>query len=162
MKLRKPFAENKNYNCFGCSPNNIHGLQMDFEDRGDLIYSEWKPDRKFEGFENILHGGIQSALLDEIAAWCIQVHAETSGVTSRLNIQYLKPVRVNQGNITLTASISKRSKRIVTVDVKLYSNEGVLCTSGEIDYFVYPKEVAERKLKYPGKEAYLPIEERSE
>ena len=30
VKINNPYAERKDYNCFGCSPNNEHGLQMEF------------------------------------------------------------------------------------------------------------------------------------
>ena len=59
------------YNCFGCASDNKHGLKMEFYEDGDEIVSKWKPDSCYQGWLDTLHGGIQSVLLDEIAAWAI-------------------------------------------------------------------------------------------
>ena len=35
IKLKNPYAEYKEYNCFGCSPTNPSGLKMEFHEDGD-------------------------------------------------------------------------------------------------------------------------------
>ncbi len=72
-KIRNPYVDLKGYNCFGCSPNNIQGLHMHFEEHGEKIISEWTPKMQFQGYKNVLHGGIQATLMDEIASWCVQI-----------------------------------------------------------------------------------------
>lgn len=70
-KIRNPFALHKSqdYNCFGCSPDNEIGLNLEFWDTGDEIITQWMPDNKFVGYKNVLHGGIQATIMDEIASW---------------------------------------------------------------------------------------------
>ena len=36
---------------------------------------------EFAGFHDILHGGIQATMMDEIASWVVLVKLDTSGVT---------------------------------------------------------------------------------
>ena len=66
-KIFNPYRDLKGYNCFGCSLNNMDGLRLEFIEDGEYLKSEWQPEDKFQGYINILHGGIQATLLDEIA-----------------------------------------------------------------------------------------------
>jgi len=61
------------YQCFGCAPHNHNGLQMSFAEDGEYVVSEWEPKDYFQGYYNVLHGGIQATLMDEIASWLVQI-----------------------------------------------------------------------------------------
>lgn len=67
-KLNNPFVDRADYYCFGCSPKNDIGLKMEFYEDGEYIKSYWKPDMRYQGYKNILHGGVQTLLMDEIAS----------------------------------------------------------------------------------------------
>ncbi len=72
IKIVNPFIElgrGHDYNCFGCSPFNEIGLQLDFWEDGDYLVAKWQPRKSLEGWMGVLHGGIQATLLDEIAGW---------------------------------------------------------------------------------------------
>jgi uncharacterized protein (TIGR00369 family) len=149
QKISNPYRKIKGYNCFGCSPDNPDGLRMEFYEKDDEIISEWEPSFKFHGYLNILHGGIQSTLIDEIACWVVLIKLKTGGVTARLDIRMKKPVPANKGKIILKAHLVKVNRRIAEVDVALYSPDGILCTTGTASYFIYPQEEAVRSLNYP-------------
>ena len=70
-KISNGYVSLKDYNCFGCSPNNGNGLRLHFYSEGDFVISKWTPTHDFEGYHNVLHGGIQATLLDEIANWSV-------------------------------------------------------------------------------------------
>ena len=76
------------YNCFGCSPNNPFGLRMEFYEDGDELSVRGNRARSLPGFHDILHGGIQATMMDEIASWVVLVKMDTAGVTYRLNTRY--------------------------------------------------------------------------
>lgn len=46
-KLYNPFSSLPGFYCFGCSPDNHHGLKMDFFEDGDAIVSTWEPSDYF-------------------------------------------------------------------------------------------------------------------
>lgn len=143
------------YLCFGCSPYNKNGLKLDFFDRGENeIGCWWKPEKQFEGFHNVLHGGIQATLHDELAAWAVYTKCNTSGVTKSLKIEYLKPVFLSNGKILITATIEELTEKTARLSTKLYNAEEVLCSGGEIVYFIFPEAVARRKHMYPGVNAF--------
>ena len=52
--------------CFICGDNNDIGLKARFYFDGDKAHTETVAERRFEGYADIYHGGITSALLDEV------------------------------------------------------------------------------------------------
>ena len=148
-KISNPFRYYEGYNCFGCSPNNPIGLHMEFIEEGDELVSTWNPAPNFQGWYNVLHGGIQSTLMDEIASWIVFVKLKTSGVTSHLEVKYKKAVPSNKGAITIRAKLIEMKRNIAIVDVKLFSPDNELCTIATVKYFTFPQEVAKEKLWYP-------------
>jgi acyl-coenzyme A thioesterase PaaI-like protein len=151
-KISNPFRNYDGYNCFGCSPNNPIGLHMEFIEEGDELISTWDPAPNFQGWYNVLHGGIQSTLMDEIASWIVFVKLKTSGVTAQLEVKYKKAVPSNMGSIKLRARLIEMQRNIAIVDVKLYGPDNELCTTATVKYFTFPQEVAKEKLWYPESE----------
>lgn len=156
-KILNPFAKafGDDYQCFGCSPHNSIGLQVDVWQEDDSVICQWTPKKRYEGYPNLLHGGIQATLLDEIASWVVYAIVGTAGVTSDMNIRYRKPVQVTEGGIKLVAKVLEQSHRIVSVDAKLYTAAGEVGSEATVRYFVFPENVAREKYSYPGKEAFF-------
>ena len=136
-KIENPFLGREDYNCFGCSPNNPRGLKMEFWEEGENIVSLWKPHINFGGYKNILHGGVHSALMDEIAGWYVSYKLRKQGVTCNLEVRYKKPAKVDEGDLKLTASFDKIERNIVSIKVMLYNSVGELCSSGIVKYFLF-------------------------
>lgn len=148
-KIKNPYLKVDGYCCFGCSPDNSNGLRMDFYEDGDEIFSEWEPVKHFQGYVNVLHGGIQSTLMDEIACWVVLIKLKTGGVTSGIDIKLKRPVYTNMGKIKLRASLVEVNKRIAKVKVDLFDAADKLCTTGYINYFTFPLEDSIKNLSYP-------------
>jgi len=155
-KIFNPYKGMDGYNCFGCSPDNEHGLQMHFFEEGDFLFSEWEPKGFLQGYHNILHGGIQATLIDEIGSWLVMIKLKTAGVTSQLIVRYLKPVRIlKTGSIMLKASLTSFEKNLATVHVELFDAERVKCAEGDPVYFVYPERIAKKRLFFPEYKAFF-------
>ena len=148
-KILNPYTKIDDHNCFSCSPGNDQGLKMKFFEDGEYIISDWEPTGFLQGFHNILHGGIQATLMDEIGSWFVQVKMKTAGVTSNMNIRYLKPVSIVNGNIKLKASLIQKRRNLVDLHVELFDAEGKLCSQGDLTFFTYSKEVSQKELYYP-------------
>lgn len=154
QKLSNPFIQSDGYNCFGCSPHNEHGLKLSFTDKGDHIEAQWTPNKNFQGYKNILHGGIQTTLLDEIASWTVYTKVGTAGVTSKLEIKFLRPVFIDGSEIILKAFLKCVEKRTAILETFLYDAKEKLCAEATIEYFLYPEELARKKLFFPGTENF--------
>jgi uncharacterized protein (TIGR00369 family) len=153
-KLRNPFAGSQGYNCFGCSPDNPVGLRLQFIDEGEYLTATWKPEDHFQGYHNLLHGGIQSTLMDEIASWFIYVKMKTAGLTSRLEVRYKKPVYTNKGAIKLKARMKSQRRNLVDVEVSLYDSDDQLCAFGIVQYFTFSEKVAREQFLYPDHDSF--------
>lgn len=156
QKIYNPFILNErpDYNCFGCSPKNELGLQLEFRDTGEELVTSWEPKEWLVGYNNILHGGIQATLLDETAAWVVLTKCKTAGVTTEINVKYLKPVLITKGKIEVRSALDRIEESIAVIRGSLFDGEGVCCATAEIKYFCYPEAVARRKLHYPGVAAF--------
>ncbi|WP_455383430.1 PaaI family thioesterase [Salinispira pacifica] len=152
--VRNPFVGVEGYNCFGCSPDNSHGLKMTFVRDDDRVVCRWEPRSWFQGYVQVLHGGIQTTLMDETASWFIMTVIGTAGVTAGLSVRFLRPVRVDEGRVSLEASLQERSDKRAVVQVELFDSSGELCSVGECEYALYPPKVAARRLHYPGQAAF--------
>lgn len=149
-KIINPWLGMEGYFCFGCAPDNEAGVRMEFYEDGDEVVSVWKPEPKYQGWTNTLHGGIQATLLDEISAWTIARKLQTTGVTSKMELRYLKPVHTTDEYLVLRASIAEQKRNIVTVNACICNREGEVCTKTVCIYFTFPKEKALRELHFSG------------
>ncbi|RPI44498.1 MAG: PaaI family thioesterase [Bacteroidetes bacterium] len=152
--LKNPYAGLPGYNCFGCSPSNPAGLKMQFREEGGEVVSEWEPAGNFQGFHDILHGGIQATMMDEISSWYVFARMDTAGVTSRLTVRYRKPVHLSAGTITLRAGLKEQRRNMAIIGVSLRDGNGDLCSEGELEYFLLSPEKAREKMHYPGREGF--------
>jgi uncharacterized protein (TIGR00369 family) len=152
-KIINPYNKDLNM-CFGCSQKNPIGLKLQFTENEEFIIAEWQPSEIYQGYSNILHGGIIATLLDETGGWCVSVKVGTAGVTSEMKTKYLAPVYINRGTITLKASIAEQTSRTAKINCFLYDGHFKLCAEAIAEYFIYPSEIAARKFMYPGREAF--------
>ena len=130
------------YNCFACAPHNPNGLKMEFYEDGDDIVCLWTPNRNFEGWHNTLHGGIQATLIDETAGWVISRKFQTSGMTTALNIKYLKSVASGSDHqIEIRACVREVKRTFVFLDVKLMC-DGELCSTADVTFYCFSKQRA--------------------
>lgn len=156
-RIVNPFikGESLEYKCFGCSPYNKIGLHLEFYEDEDFIISEWYPHWQFEGYVNVLHGGIQTTLLDEIASWAVYVKCKTAGVTSSLSVRYRKPVFLSDGKITIKARLDSINRRIATIKAWIENSHGDVMAEADIAYYLFSEKEAAEKYNYPGYDEFF-------
>lgn len=154
-EIKNPYTSIEGYQCFGCAPGNRNGLRMQFFEDGENVVSLWQPEAHFQGYGNILHGGIHASLLDEAAAWAVFVKLGTSGMTTSLNIRYKRPAFTDRGSLRIEAALSSLDGHLATIATRLLDGDGKLCSEADVVYFTYPEKMARKKLFYPGKEAFF-------
>ena len=133
-RILNPWTGIKEYNCFGCSPDNPMGLHMQFFEDGDDVVCRWTPQAQFQGWVNVMHGGILAALIDETCGWVVTRKCQTAGFTTALNLRYKKKVSVTS-EITIRARVKRQVRNLVFIDAELSDGEDV-CTTGEATYFL--------------------------
>lgn len=152
-KLNNPFTTIHEYHCFGCDPHNHIGLNLEFTDCGDFVETRWTPGKDYEGWVNVLHGGIQATIMDEVAGWIVFAKIGRSGVTARLDVRYKKAVLISDGEIRAVARLKSYERNLATIEVDLLQKES-LAASATIQYFVFSDQVSREKFFYPGIDAF--------
>ncbi len=153
-KIKNPFTKLAGYNCFACSPENPIGLKLEFFEEGEDFYCYWEPHHDFEGWNDVLHGGIQATLMDEIASWIVFVKLKTAGVTSRMDVKLKRPALISKGKFKLKAIIKEIKRNIAFIEVDLFDGENVVCANGTLQYYLYPEKIAREKMNFPGPECF--------
>jgi acyl-coenzyme A thioesterase PaaI-like protein len=156
-EILNPFCKGAthNYMCFGCAPDNPVGLKLTFYEENGSVFGVWKPNKHYQGYNNVMHGGIQATLMDEVACWFVYTQIGSAGVTKSMDVKYNGATRISEDDILIKASLIEE-----TIDGEVLIETQILCNnkitaSAKITYFVYPKEVAIKRYNYPGKSAFF-------
>lgn len=147
-KIVNPWRGMEGYHCFGCDPHSEQGLRMEFYEEGEQVICRWHPRPEFQGWVDTPHGGIQATLADEISSWVVFRKFQTSGVTSRMEVRYHKPIRTTDAYIDLRAEVVSRRRNLVEIAVRIHDCRGELCTEATCLYFLFPKERALREYHF--------------
>ena len=123
-KIINPYIGKEGYDCFACCPDNPYGLRMAFYEDGDDIVSFWRPDAHYQ------------------AGWVVTRKLQTTGVTSRMNVQYKKPVMADEPQLTVRAHIVSNRRNIYTIAASIANAMGEVCVEAELIYFTFDAERA--------------------
>ena len=149
-KIKNPWLHKPGYNCIGCSPDNPMGLHLDFWEDGENVVSRWTPTADYQGWIDTLHGGVQSLLLDEVAGWVVTRKLQTTGVTSKMEVQYVKPISTYDSLLTIRARISRQMRNVAFIEGEIYNAHGEVCTKATLTYFCASRQKAEETMGFCG------------
>ena len=149
-KIKNPWLHKPGYNCIGCSPDNPMGQHLDFWEDGEDVVSRWTPTADYQGWIDTLHGGVQSLLLDEVAGWVVTRKLQTTGVTSKMEVQYVKPISTYDSLLTIRARISRQMRNVALIEGEIYNAHGEVCTKATLTYFCASRQKAEETMGFCG------------
>lgn len=121
---------------------------MTFFEDGEDVVCNWTPRAEYQGWINVLHGSIQSLLIDETAAWVVTRFGHATGVTTKLECKYKKAINIDDGPITVRARIKKQMRRIFIVEAEIVNSEGEVYTTGQATYYTYSEKQTEGFVKF--------------
>jgi uncharacterized protein (TIGR00369 family) len=112
--------------CFGCGQKNDIGLKLVFRTEGSKSFSDFILEKNFQGYQNMVHGGIIATIMDEA-----MVHAAMSEgffpVTAEMTVRYIKPVYVEQ-QLAVEGWLAEKGSRKIEARAKLVDvKTGALC-----------------------------------
>jgi len=83
--------------CFICGQQHPRGLRIRFYTKNDrYVYADFTPDHTQTGYLDIVHGGVISALFDELTGWPVALQTGRMAFTAELNVRYVRPVKVGK------------------------------------------------------------------
>jgi uncharacterized protein (TIGR00369 family) len=90
-------APNPANKCFGCGGANDRGMKLSFvqDNASKRIVGKFILGAAYQGGGGMTHGGIIATLLDEAMGKVCRFR-DVHAVTAELNVQYLKPVKVDE------------------------------------------------------------------
>jgi acyl-coenzyme A thioesterase PaaI-like protein len=127
--------------CFFCGVNNPVGLKLRFflHEETKEVSTEYVGIRNFMGLGNVLHGGIQSGIIDEIMGWTTHFLTKQMGVAIKLSLHFIKPIYLGK-KITVFCSIRSIENSKVQLEARIEYEEGDVCTRAEGIYYLLPDD----------------------
>lgn len=116
--------------CFGCGSDNAHGLRLRFRmlEDGRTVETRLRPAGHFAGVDGVLHGGIQSTVLDEVMGVAAQFALPQGAgrepcVTAELSVRFLRPVPMD-GEVVARARVVRVDGRDLYVHAEIVGDDG--------------------------------------
>ena len=125
--------------CFACGRLNEAGMHLDFDVSRDRAETHFTPQRRHEGYDGTVHGGIVTALLDETMGWAI-FHQGIWGVTARIKVTFRQPVRVGEELRIVGEVARKRSRAIETHGTVARASDNVVLAEADATFLVMPED----------------------
>ena len=119
--------------CFVCGDKNPFGLNVEFYHKDGKVVAEYIVQDHFQGYKNILHGGILSALLDEVMIKSILAQ-DILTLTCEIKVRFKKPVKIGQ-RLFLEGKPTENKGKILLAEGEIRDEEGEVVASAEGKFF---------------------------
>ena len=131
--------------CFACGELNEHGLHLDLHVDAETCWTELEIPAAFQGWDDVVHGGIVATILDEVMAWAL-ASSDAWGFTARMSVMYRRPVTVGR-RIRAEGWLVTHRRRLLTTAARLVdAGTGIELATAEGLYVAAP-EKRKRELK---------------
>lgn len=97
--------------CFVCGKKNQCGLGLSFSYENGKITSKFEPAKTYQGYKDIIHGGIIAAVLDESMIQAA-LKEEIMPLTAEITVRFKQPLYVNEETV-IKAEIIERKPRLI-------------------------------------------------
>jgi len=134
-------------NCFGCGKENPIGAKLKFyEDSENSLQTTFTAPETWCGWGEIIHGGLQAVLLDEISAYTAISLLSIYGLTVKAEIEFFHPVYVNE-KLVIKSKIEEVKGKDILISSSIMTEDGMICTKGFFTFRTIQKEKLEQLVK---------------
>lgn len=120
--------------CFVCGEENPRGMHLKFERRNGRVYSRFALPKFYQGYDNVIHGGIISLILDESMAYLQKL--EERFLTGRITVKFHSPLLVGE-EVEVEAWIEEERKRFKVTKSIMRKVSGEKVAEAEAIMFVF-------------------------
>jgi acyl-coenzyme A thioesterase PaaI-like protein len=124
--------------CFGCGCNNPIGLKLKFVREGDTLKADFTPDKVYQGWPGLLHGGILGCLLDEAMSNAAYATGCTC-LTASITIRQRQPIKV-ETPLVVTARVTRHRKKLIETEGRVCLADGTVVAESTAKQFVAESE----------------------
>src|SRR5215469_8846787 len=111
-KTRRKDLPKKNF-CFACGPNNPQGMHLQFhiDEIRRRVTGTFRLGKRYTGPPAHCHGGIIATILDDAMGKLNKVYGVVA-VTSKMTVEYLRPVPLNKRLHVESRHVSRHGRRL--------------------------------------------------
>lgn len=134
-------AHDVSHDCIVCGVDNKFGLHAQFleTDEGVLL-GIFHPLNEHQSYPERLHGGVSSAIVDEMIGRCVQIdEPDTWAVTIELSTKYRKPVPLDK-TIYARSKLTRNTPRAMDGIAEIVLEDGTVAVEGTARYVKLPIE----------------------
>lgn len=123
--------------CFVCGQENSIGLKMVFEydKKNDIVRSKVTFTENHVGYEDIIHGGIVTTVMDEAMAWMGIKKTGLMCLTNKLNVEFKKVVK-SMNEYSVEAKTEKISEDKIYMNARILDGDGNECANAEGEFLI--------------------------
>lgn len=144
VKGLKKIPISNDSNCFACGSNNSCGLQMQFFSHEQSVISWLSVPGHLCGWDNLIHGGVISTILDEIMSWSAIYLLKKIILTKSMTVDFMKPIYVGS-KLKAEGVVSEHiSEREALMEGFLYNEARELCAKSRGTYVLFETKVAKK------------------
>ena len=127
------------HDCIVCGIENELGLHGQFlETTEEVLLGIFSPLNEHQSYPNRMHGGISSAILDEMIGRAIQIsEPDTWGVTIDLSTKYRKPVPLDKP-VFARSKIIRNTSRAMDGIAQIVLEDGTVAVEASARYVKLP------------------------
>ena len=130
--------------CFGCSPANTAGLRMTFYTNDAAVYSKITVPDHLCGWNNLVHGGVLTTIMDEIMSWSAIYLLKRVAMTKSISVDFLKPVHVGNPLKAEGTVLDNKGKHEALMEGRIYNKDEICCAKATGTFAVFSPAVARR------------------
>ncbi len=147
IETLKKISNRDNHNCFGCSSQNSYGLQMKFYTNDEALFSKIIVPGHLCGWNNFVHGGIISTMLDEVMSWSAIYLLNRIILTKSMTVDFLKPIFIGD-ELTVKGTVQSRTSERESIMIgEIYNSNMELSAQSKGTFSLFTLD-AVRKLNF--------------
>jgi uncharacterized protein (TIGR00369 family) len=133
------------YQCFGCSPHNPAGVQLQFTHHGDGLRTVFRLGRAHESYPGVVHGGLLGVIVDEIMGNLIVLQTGEIPFTTGMRLRYVLPVVVG-GQYECTARVRDTGSQLIHTESEIRDEHGALVLTATASYQTVSLDTANARM----------------
>ncbi|MBI5472167.1 MAG: PaaI family thioesterase [Ignavibacteriae bacterium] len=126
--------------CYVCGQEHPSGLRARFfVGEQDHVFVRFIPLATQTGYDNVVHGGVIAALMDELLGWVVVLKTERMCFTAEITLRYLKPITTEKAYVGDAGPCIDR-KRYWESQGKLCDSDGTTYAKAHGKFFLLSRE----------------------
>ncbi len=116
--------------CFVCGSMNEAGLRLDIVHSNGEASAEFQADACWEGYPGVVHGGVITALLDDLMCHAGNTEGQQLPVTACIEVRFRRPARTGS-RLYCMARVKELRGRIIIAAGEIRDREGRLIATAK-------------------------------